>query len=315
VDRALLALWRACVEFVDDRGHRDAAQIAFFAVLSFVPLAMLLVGGFGLFFDDEAIRRRVVQAVFENVPLSQEADRARLERTVDDALDNTGRLGPVSVLLLIAAASGVMGALRHAINQAWDIHTRPPLLRRKSLDLALVLGATTVLVFSVSLSATRRAAEWLGDAGWVADLVGDVLPFVFTTAVVLFLYRVLPSPRPKTREIWPGAVVAAALISLVRGALELYFEHLADLGALYGSLGALMALLIFVYAVSLVLVFGAEYASEWSRLEDDDAEIRSSLREKFRYRDWVRPHRSSDTPLRHGRGHSEADPPSPSHPG
>ena len=58
VDRSLLALWNACVEFVDDRGHRDAAQIAFFAVLSFIPLAMLLVGGFGLFFDDAEIRER-----------------------------------------------------------------------------------------------------------------------------------------------------------------------------------------------------------------------------------------------------------------
>src|SRR3954454_21228804 len=104
--RVLLALWRACVEFVDDRGHRDAAQIAFFAVLSFVPLAMLLVGGFGLVFDDDDVRRRVVRAVFENVPLSQEADRGRLERSVLDALDNTGRLGPVSVVVLIAAASG-----------------------------------------------------------------------------------------------------------------------------------------------------------------------------------------------------------------
>jgi membrane protein len=277
-ERALLALWRACVEFVDDRGHRDAAQIAFFAVASFVPLAMLLVGGFGLLFDDEDIRRRVVQAVFDNVPLSQESDRARLERTVGDALDNTGRLGPVSVLLLIAAASGVMGALRHAINQAWDIHTRPPLLRRKALDLALVLGAALVLVFSLSLSATRRAAEWLGSAGWAANAVGDVLPFAFTCAVVLFLYRVLPSPRPRTREIWPGALVAAALISVVRGGLELYFEHLADLGALYGSLGALMALLVFVYAVSLVVVFGAEYASEWSRLPADDQEVAAELR-------------------------------------
>jgi hypothetical protein len=127
-------------------------------------------------------------------------------------------------------------------------------------------------------------ADWLGDAGWALDVVGDLLPFAFTTAVVLFLYRVLPSPRPKTREIWPGAVVAAALISLVRGVLELYFEHLADLGALYGSLGALMALLIFVYAVSLVLVFGAEYASEWSRLPETRREIRSSLREARRYR-------------------------------
>src|SRR3954467_7834915 len=103
-DRALLPLGGAIVEFFDDRGHRDAAQIAFFAVLSFVPLAMLLVGGFGLVFDDEEMRRRGGTAVFDNVPLSQDADRARPERTVDDALDNTGRLGPVSVLLLIVAA-------------------------------------------------------------------------------------------------------------------------------------------------------------------------------------------------------------------
>lgn len=98
-------------------GRREAAQIAFFATLSFIPLAMLLVGGFGFFFEDEEIRTRVVQVVFDNVPLAQESDRERLERVVDDALDNTGRLGPVSVVLLIVAASGVMGALRHAITR------------------------------------------------------------------------------------------------------------------------------------------------------------------------------------------------------
>ena len=84
--------------------------------------------------------------------------------------------------------------------------------------------------------------------------------------MILFLYRVLPSPRPRTREIWPGAVVAALLLRLVREALELYFEELSDFGALYGSLGALMALLVFVFAAANVLVFGAEFASEWSRL-------------------------------------------------
>ena len=113
----------------------------------------------------------------------------------------------------------------------------------------------------------------------MVDLIGDVLPFLFTIGVVLFLYRVLPSPRPKTREIWPGAVVAAALISITRGGLELYFDYLADFGALYGSLGALMALLIFIYAVSLILVFGAEYASEWSRAPDDDSDIRRKVQE------------------------------------
>ncbi len=289
-ERALLTAWRACVEFIEDRGHRDAAQIAFFAVLSFVPLAMLLVGGFGLFFDDGDVRERVVRAIFDNVPLSREADRDRLERSVLDALSRAGSIGPLSLLLLVAAATGVMGALRHAINQAWDIHTRPPLLRRKALDLALVSLATVLLLFSLSQTAARRAADAIdeeegGDVVSVLlDALGDVLPFLFTAAVVLFLYRVLPSPRPRVREIWPGAVVAAALVSIARGGLELYFEEFADLGALYGSLGALMALLLFVYAVSLILVFGAEYASEWSRLPDDPGAVRAELRRVIRRR-------------------------------
>ena len=255
-------------KFFGDRGTHLAAMIAYFALLSFVPLALLLVGAFGLVFDDEEVRERVVTTVFDNVPLARAQDRVQLERTVDDALEGAGRLGPLSILLLIAAASGVMGALRHAINEAWDIHTRPPLLRRKALDVTLVLGGTVVLALSLSLTATRRLADEL-DSG-LLDTFGDALPFVFTGVVILFLSRVLPSPRPRTGEIWPGALVAALLLGVVREGLELYFEELSDFGALYGSLGALMALLVFVFAAANVLVFGAEFASEWSRLPEPE---------------------------------------------
>ena len=282
LDRIELTSVRAALEFVDDRGHRDAAQIGFFGILSFVPLALLLVGAFGLVFDDAEVRGRVVTTVFENVPLARTEDRDQLERTVENALGGAGKLGPASILLLIAAASGVMGALRHAINEAWDIHTRPPLLRRKALDVALVLGGTVVLALSLSATATRRAADVLAEeeggglASSLLDGLGDALPLLFTAAVILFLYRVLPSPRPKVREIWPGAIVAALLLALVREGLELYFEELSDFGALYGPLGALMALLVFVFAAANVLVFGAEFASEWSRLPDD-AETRRTV--------------------------------------
>jgi membrane protein len=292
LDRVQLTTVRALREFVDDRGHREAAQIGFFAVLSAVPLGMLLVGAFGLFFDNSEVRSRVVTTVFENVPLSTEGDRDRLQRTVVDALENAGSLGFFPVLLLIVAASGVMGALRHAINQAWDIEERPPLLRRKALDLALVLGVAVIMALSLSLSATRKAEELVDqDSGVVAallDVLGDVLPLAFTALVILFLYRVLPMRRQPVREIWPGAIVAAVLITLMRGALELYFEEFADLGAIYGSLGALMALLLFVYAASNALVFGAEFASEYSRLPRDE-ETRELAREGRRK---LRPGRS-----------------------
>jgi len=190
-----LATWRACLEFIEDRAHRDAAQVAFFACLSFIPLALLLIGAFGLAFDDAEVRARVIETVFESVPLTEESERERLERIMDDALGSAGRLGPIPLLLLIAAASGVMGALRHGINQAWDIHERPPLLRRKALDLALILGATVILLLSLSVTATERAARLLDDeanGGWLAaallDGLGEALPYPLRPAC--------PSCRP-----------------------------------------------------------------------------------------------------------------------
>ncbi len=269
---------RACWEFVDDRGHRSAAQIGFFAILSFVPLVLLLAAAFGLVFDDSAIRERIIQTVFDNVPLASSADRPKLERSVEDALEQAGNLGIFTTILLLVAASGVMGALRHSINEAWDIEERPPLLKRKALDFALILGGTSILALSISVTATHRLAGFFDDkenggffVAALIELAGDVLPLVFVALAMLFLYRVLPMRSDPLREIWPGAIVAALGLALVRQGLELYFEELADFGAIYGSLGAAMALLIFVYAAANVVVFGAEFASEWSRDPDTRA--------------------------------------------
>ena len=276
VRRTLLVTKRAVLEFVEDRGHRSAAQMSFFAILSFIPLILLLAAAFGVVFDDNAVQQRIIQTVFDNVPLSSGDDRPQLEKAVGDALDKAGNLGVFTTLLLLAAASGVMGALRHSINEAWDIEQRPPLLQRKALDLALVLGGTSILALSVSVTAAHRLEAILDDeagGGWLLaaliDVAGDVLPLIFVAAGLLFLYRVLPMHKEPLRDIWPGAVVGAIGLAIVKLGLELYFEQLADFGAIYGSLGAAMALLIFVYAAANVIVFGAEFASEWARADDN----------------------------------------------
>jgi membrane protein len=273
--RALVTFKRAALEFVEDRGHRSAAQISFFAILSFIPLVLLLAAAFGLVFDDSAVRHRIITTVFDNIPLASGNDRPQLERAVGDALKQAGHLGIFSTLLVIVAASGVMGALRHSINEAWDIDERPPLLQRKALDLALVLGGTSILALSVSLTVAHRLSDIVDDeavGGWLLaaalDVASALLPLVFVALALLFLYRVLPMQQDRLRDIWPGAVVATIGLAIVKVGLELYFEQLADLGAIYGSLGAIMALLIFVYAAANVVVFGAEFASEWARLPD-----------------------------------------------
>ena len=128
----------------------------------------------------------------------------------------------------------------------------------------------------MSLTVAHRLEAIVDDeagGGWLLalliDFAGDVLPLLFVAAGLLFLYRVLPMNKEPLRDIWPGAVVGAIGLAIVKLGLELYFEQLADFGAIYGSLGAAMALLIFVYAAWNVIVFGAEFASEWARLPDN----------------------------------------------
>ena len=284
IDRVVLTSWRATVEFVDDRAHRPAAQIAFYAALSSIPLALLLVALFGVMVKEGEVRARVFDTAFAYIPLANDNDRALLERTLTGSLASAGRLGVVSILLLIAAATGIMSSLRNAINVAWDLEGSPPLLRRKALDLLLVFGGVFVLAFSVSVTLPHRAAERFdpGDTGRSlpaspGEGLGEVAPYLFTALIILLLYRGLPMERPRIRDIWPGALVAAALLAVVKGGLGLYFENFADFGALYGPLGALMALLIFAFGSSVALVFGAEFASEWSRLPPDE-EVRRIVR-------------------------------------
>lgn len=290
-DRTALTSVRAVRQFIGDRGHRAAAQMSFFAILSAVPLAMLVVGAFGLIFDDAEVRQRVVTTAFDAIPVAQEADRMRLEKSVLEALDNVGRLGPSTIVLLLVSASGVMGALRHPINVAWDLEERRSLIPRKLLDVGLVSGATVLMLVSLSLTATRAAAEKTDDEpnggailAFALNILADLLPFLAVVGVLLFAYRVLPAHGQRIRAIWPGAVVGALGLLVAKSLLQFYLERLADLGAVYGSLGALIALLIFVFVATNVIVFGAEFAAEWSRLPDDD-EVGERVREGRR---WVR---------------------------
>jgi len=251
---------------IHDRIHRDAAQLAFFGLLSFVPLAMLLVAVLGLVFDDGDARRRLVTTVFDAVPLASPGDRADIERSVLDALRRAGHLGLFTIVLLVVSASGVMGALRHTVNVAYDIERRPSVLRRKALDGLLVAVGTAVLGVAMALRSS-------GDA-W------QVLGSLLVAGVLASTYRFLPAERPRWRDVAGGAVLATLGLGLAREALELYFEDLSDLGALYGSFGALMALLLFTYAAAIIVLFGAELASELPRMPPDpepERQVRAAL--------------------------------------
>lgn len=96
-------------------------------------------------------------------------------------------------------------------------------------------------------------------------------------AVLLVVYRISPLHGATVREIWPGAAVGALGLLLAKEGLGRYPERLGDLGAVYGSLGALIAMGVLAFIAANVVVFGAEFSAERTRLPEDDDEVRKRV--------------------------------------
>ncbi|MGH3093801.1 MAG: YihY/virulence factor BrkB family protein, partial [Gaiellaceae bacterium] len=193
-----LLTFRSVREFVDDRCLQAAAGISYWALFSVFPLAILAVAVLGLVLRDDSLRDDLLDVLLANLPLSQDG-RADIERVLESVTSSESTFGFLGLIGLFWTASGLMGAIRDALNQVWDTESRPP-LRGKLLDFALVLVVAVGLLVSMALSVGLRVAEasvadvaeWL-TAGFV--VFGFLLPVVLTFATSAFLYRVVPAER------------------------------------------------------------------------------------------------------------------------
>ena len=97
-------------------------------------------------------------------------------------------------------------------------------------------------------------------------LLFRTLSFVFNLAIFLSLYKILPNTRTHWRYIWPGALVAALLFEGSKFLFVLYLDNFATFNAVYGSIGSVIALLLWAYVSAFILILGAEMSSEFGRM-------------------------------------------------
>jgi membrane protein len=277
-DDARLLMRRTLDEFRDDYCTQLAAGISYYVLFSIFPLTILAVSISGLILTNDSIRDDVVEELFDVLPLSQDEGREDLERAVDSVATGLSAIGLISIFGLLWAASGMMGAVRHALDEAWDLHYRRPFLRAKMIDLLMVTAVGLLVGLSIAstifLQVARRVSDgvsdFLGPLGAGADvsieIVAVLVPLTVSFAAFGFIYKVLPSVRTRWREIWPGALLAALLFEVIKNGFAFYLRNFGNYDAVYGSLGAVLAFLFFVYVSSNILLLGAEMASEWPRV-------------------------------------------------
>ena len=269
---------RTVAEFFDDHCTQLAASMSYYILFSIFPLAILLVSIAGLILTDDALRDRVVDALLEALPVSSGAAREDLEGLIDPIAHGRSAVGLISILGLLWGASGMMGALRYSLNTAWDHEYRRPFVRGKLVDFGLVIGVGGLLALSIGATLLLQVARNV--SGDVADALGPfgsgasalvtvialLAPFLLTTTTFVLVFTLVPSVRVRKRDALAGALLSGVLFELLKHSFAWYLRNFSNYDAVYGSLGATIALLFFIYLSACVLLLGAELAAEWPRV-------------------------------------------------
>jgi len=249
-------------------GGQLAASMSYYALLSVFPAAIVAAAVAGFVLDDPAAREDAVEFLFKELPLSETDGRGDLETLIDGVIRNSGALGVIGVVALLITSSALISAARNSIAVIFEDDLTRGFLRGKGVDLILILiiGALFALSFAATVL-TQFEPNFGGDVlGLVESALtatGSLLPIALSAAIFAILYRALPVHRPPLRDVWPGVVFATIGYEVVKRGFSLYLESFADYSAVYGSLGAVVAFMVFVYVASFAFLFGAEIAALW----------------------------------------------------
>jgi membrane protein len=261
-------------KFFADRGPHLAAMIAYFALLSLVPLVFLALALLGLFdrADETTYLVRELNKVLPSASISQ------IVRVVNDIQDNAATLGAIGGVFLLWTSLSLFSVLESAFNIVYGEPNRP-FLHGKGIAVVVMLGMLVTLfvglvIGSVGFEVLHDLAPGVIANRWVAHGLSLI---VSTATVFLFLvsiYYLLTNATLSLRDVLPGAVLASVMLQVSFQALPLYValsqrEEVLTLRAL----GAPVILLIWLYVMANAIVLGAE-VNWWrarGREEEPDA--------------------------------------------
>lgn len=261
-------LSRTRVEFTRDRAPLLAAGLAFYALLALVPALVALISIYGLVADPSEVDRQVEDWLGAAPQEVRELLSSQLASITRDAGTAAGLGVVIGILVALWSASSGMAHLIETVNIAYDEEETRGFVRRRGLALLLTVGAIVFVLFAVGLIAVLPALlDEVGTVGrWAALVARWVLLLAGMMVALSVVYRYGPD-RDEPRWSWtsPGAIVATLLWIAASALFAVYTANFASYNETYGSLGAVVVLMLWLFITALCVIIGAELNAELER--------------------------------------------------
>jgi len=276
--RHVKRFWYFLIRLQREMGYDDcmgmAAQIAFYTMLGLFPFMIFLLSLIGNLPLGEALQPMVLDALKEQMPL----DAANfVTNTVVNLLpDRNQGLLSVGLLASLWGASMAVGVLITTINRAYNIHQRRNIAIQKVMSIILVLVLSGMWLASMTITLvghdlTQKIFQFMGIASETNTFWTSIrLPMAFglNFLALSILYYIAPEAKQKFRWIMPGAITAAVLWMGASQGFRYFLANFGQYNKTYGSLAAVVILMVWLWLSGLVFLLGAEINALMKRMEE-----------------------------------------------
>jgi membrane protein len=259
-------------KFFADRGTHLAAMVAYFALLSFVPLVFLALSLFGFAHRAKAsdFFIKELKHAFPGTSVDH------IINLVHHVQNNAAALGIIGGVGLLWSSLSFVSALESALNIVYGLPNRR-FFHGKGIAAALMAGVLTTLFISLVVGAfggsVLRHHLRFADSPAVADAVSVGASLLGIFVFLLVVYRWLPNTHVSFREALPGAILGSVVLEASFLALPFFVRH-ASVNVTLRTLGGPAILLLWMYVMANVMIFGGELNWWWRERRRERSEAR-----------------------------------------
>lgn len=259
-------------ESVEDDVFGSAAELSYYFLLALFPLLIFLTSIIGFL---PGTHSGLVADLDRIVP--PDAMKLVRETLADVVSHRSGGLLSFGLILSLWSASSGVASLMNGLNKAYDIVETRSFWRRRLVAIGLTIAAVVLVASGSALILIgNRLGHWIQHSfevsarfAFVSTILGYAVGLVLLLSGIGALYFFGPDIRKK-QPIRPGALFATSGIIIGSLVFSLYLRFAPSVSATYGSLGAVVTLMLWLYLIGLVLLIGGEINAELSSDSEGD---------------------------------------------
>lgn len=253
---------------------RMAGATSFFTTFALPPIIIIIIRTLGIFFNKRSLGRQIFEKLNEVIG-RESAEQVITTIRSFRALQHNWLITAGSFIFLLFIATTLFRVIKNSLNQIWDIRiaAKRNIKQRFSsrINSIVIILFTGILFLGVLLADGLQSiiGEYFIKIApvttyYVNAVFSQLVSIIVVTLWFFVLFMYLPDGRPAPKVALAGALVTGILFTIGKLLVRMLLSQ-GNLGSLYGTSGAMVFLLLFVFYSSLILYFGAAFTKAWGR--------------------------------------------------